>query len=338
MYIKKIDHKDIIKIRKEEDSQRQHISVLSASPSNGCGNFLEDSISMIERTSIKLYPIVKEVLKRMIEEKVVGNTENQKQFQNETLYEKILICDDADMRSVLGFLNQNEWIFNLNIGNIMQIQPVNMKELLTTIRNETELSRDSFLEKISLLTVSYFCVSTEMRFILLSREQYLSTPVKRQRELESEFWHAKALEIACSFLPSECPLLNHVLLSYQKHHDPSMQPIKEDQEQNDILNVLRPLNGIESNKYQPIIRYLQNIRVMISPCPLSPLTKKVYSQTDKKVTNPYQNTENQLLSEESPNPSQTNINNKEESKEDLECKQYIDLLKNVMKRKNSSDE
>jgi hypothetical protein len=31
---------------------------------------------MIERTSIKLYPIVKEVLKRMIEEKVVGNAEN----------------------------------------------------------------------------------------------------------------------------------------------------------------------------------------------------------------------------------------------------------------------
>jgi hypothetical protein len=26
-----------------------------------------------------------------------------------------------DMRSVLGFLNQNEWVFNLNIGNIMQI-------------------------------------------------------------------------------------------------------------------------------------------------------------------------------------------------------------------------
>jgi len=82
-------------------------------------------------------------------------------------------------------------------------------------------------------------------------------------------------------LPSECPLLNHVLLSYQKHHDPSMQPIKEDQEQTDILNVLRPLPGIESNKYQPIIRYLQNIKVVISPFPLSPLTKRVVI-TDKK--------------------------------------------------------
>jgi hypothetical protein len=31
-------------------------------------NILEDSISMIERTSIKIYPIVKEVLKKMIDE------------------------------------------------------------------------------------------------------------------------------------------------------------------------------------------------------------------------------------------------------------------------------
>jgi hypothetical protein len=38
---------------------------------------------------------------------------------------------------------------------------------------------------------------------------------------ESELWHAKSLEVACSFLPSDCPLLNHVLLSYQKHHAPS---------------------------------------------------------------------------------------------------------------------
>jgi hypothetical protein len=45
--------------------------------------------------------------------------------------------------------------------------------------------------------------------------------IKKGKELESEYWHAKALEISCTFLPSECPLLNHILLSYQKHHDPA---------------------------------------------------------------------------------------------------------------------
>jgi len=96
----------------------------------------------------------------------------------------------------------------------MQIQPLSMKDLLSSTRNESELSRDSFLEKLSLLSVSYFCVSTEMRFILQSRVEFLTSPIKKRKELESEYWHAKALEIACTFLPSECPLLNHILLSY----------------------------------------------------------------------------------------------------------------------------
>jgi len=42
-----------------------------------------------------------------------------------------------------------------------------------------------------------------------------------EKQGESEFWHAKALEIACSFLPGECPLVNHINLSYQKHFAPS---------------------------------------------------------------------------------------------------------------------
>lgn len=104
----------------------------------------------------------------------------------------------------------------------MQIQPISMKEFLQETSDELELSRDSFLSKLSILIVTYFCMSTEMRFLLQSRAQYLKPEVKKERELESECWHAKALEIACTFLPSECPLLNHVLLSYQKHHDPSM--------------------------------------------------------------------------------------------------------------------
>jgi hypothetical protein len=79
---------------------------------------MEESISMIERTSMKLYPVVKEVLKRMIEE---TPGESNSLLQKDIQYDKIIISEDADMRSVLGFLNQNEWVYSLNIGNIMQI-------------------------------------------------------------------------------------------------------------------------------------------------------------------------------------------------------------------------
>ena len=147
----------------------------------------------------------------------------------------------------------------------MQITPLAMKEFLHESSDEVELGRESFLSKLSVLIVTYFCMSTEMRFLLQSRANYLKPEVKRDRELESEFWHAKALEIACTFLPSECPLLNHVLLSYQKHHDPTMQPIKEDEESNDVLSVLRPLKGIEQSKYQPIVRTLPQVKISMSP-------------------------------------------------------------------------
>jgi len=64
--------------------------------------------------------------------------------------------------------------------------------------------------------VSYFCISTEIRFIIQLKEEIDQCkefdPVVKAKE--SEYWHAKSLEIACCFLPSDCPLLNHVLLSY----------------------------------------------------------------------------------------------------------------------------
>jgi len=31
-------------------------------------------------------------------------------------------------------------------------------------------------------------------------------------------WHAKALHVACIFLPEDCPLVTHVINSYKKHH------------------------------------------------------------------------------------------------------------------------
>ena len=79
--------------------------------------------------------------------------------------------EETDMRHILGFLNQTEWVGNLNIGNIMQIQPIEYEELVQWRRNEQELERTSFLELISFLVVGYFCLSTELRFIIQLKEE-----------------------------------------------------------------------------------------------------------------------------------------------------------------------
>lgn len=129
------------------------------------------------------------------------------------------------------------------------------------------------------MAVAYFCYSTEIRFILQMKEDPSYEMTDKQKE--SEFWHAKSLEMACSFLPGECPLLNHINLSYQKHFAPVKQVIKEDEEDEDNLIVIKPLNGIDNQKYHPIIKNMDDIDVTITPYAITPIhsmTKPFISQ------------------------------------------------------------
>ena len=63
----------------------------------------------------------------------------------------------------------------------MQMQPVRMKDFMQSYRNESQLSRESFLEKLQLLIVSYFCVSTELRFIIQQRAGFMKPEVQKEK-------------------------------------------------------------------------------------------------------------------------------------------------------------
>lgn len=52
------------------------------------------------------------------------------------------------MKNLLGYLNQSEWIYSLNIGNIMQIAPLTMQDFMSVASIELELSREYVLEKV----------------------------------------------------------------------------------------------------------------------------------------------------------------------------------------------
>lgn len=67
------------------------------------------------------------------------------------------------------------------------------------VDNSHELSRDAMLEKIILLTVSYFCVGTELRFLAHQQtieDSKLATKAenldreKKKNKAQSEMWHA----------------------------------------------------------------------------------------------------------------------------------------------------
>lgn len=67
------------------------------------------------------------------------------------------------------------------------------------------------LEKIVLVSVAYFCIGTEMRF-LMQEKSHIYT------KKDSEAYHAKALHISSLFLPHDCPLVTHIVNSYSKNY------------------------------------------------------------------------------------------------------------------------
>ena len=99
--------------------------------------------------------------------------------------------------------------------------------------------------------MGYFCASTEIRFIIQLKDEiskFDNFSIEKKTS-ESELWHTMSLDIACSFLPSDCPLLNHILLSYQKHHAPSQSQIPENETLEEKLRVVKPLTGIDNSKF-----------------------------------------------------------------------------------------
>lgn len=74
-------------------------------------------------------------------------------------------CGPSNMKNVLGYLNQSEWVYSLNIGNIMQISPLTLQDFLSQTAISLEISREFILEKLCFLSVSYFCMGTEYRFL-----------------------------------------------------------------------------------------------------------------------------------------------------------------------------
>ena len=70
------------------------------------------------------------------------------------------------VRNALGLRHSDDWIFNLNIGNVMHLSLMGTEELNAKLECTHELCKDSMLEKIVLVSVSYFCIGTEMRFLM----------------------------------------------------------------------------------------------------------------------------------------------------------------------------
>lgn len=114
--------------------------------------------SLLQKTAVKLLPIFQTILRKVAieDERDPSNDgvpitgplqkthyslkEHDKSKVAQTALEESnrrlgsglhsLEVGPADMKNILGYLNQNEWIYSLNIGNIMQVTPLTLQDFL----------------------------------------------------------------------------------------------------------------------------------------------------------------------------------------------------------------
>ena len=214
-------NRDLPQMGEEEKQSRGRVRESSggtgerrSSESPGRVFYVEEKIKMLDGTLRKVDPILEEINKRISEFFALVGPEMNEIERNRMLKhlsrgnvlkerrrrglsfgreEDILELKDnsrfrLNVRNALGVKHKEDWIFHLNIGNVMHLSAMSFEELMPPVDKTHELNKDAMLEKIILLVVGLFCVGTEIRF--LSQEEEAAYRDTRHSKKESEMWHA----------------------------------------------------------------------------------------------------------------------------------------------------
>ncbi|CDW88498.1 UNKNOWN [Stylonychia lemnae] len=152
-------------------------------------------------------------------------------------------------RNMLGVRKFDDWINNLEIGNIMHLNPITTQELMQNIGKHHEFQKDPMLKKLVLLSVSLFSIATEMRMMVQFDDKDKDT--KFQLQEASEIWHAQSVFFGAYYLPPNCPLVTHISNSYNKHYIVNKKPnqaAQQQQKQNPPLIFGQKKDSYQKNK------------------------------------------------------------------------------------------
>ena len=124
-----------------------------------------------------------------------------------------------NIRCIFGNeVKNDDWIQLLYIGNIMYLSPLNEEDLDLESDPRYEILRDSILEKVVMLTVSYFSISIEMNH--LSKD-------KNNKNTNGEFFLYQTVLISQQYLPVSCPIVKHFINSYYEYFAKELDVITE---------------------------------------------------------------------------------------------------------------
>ncbi|KRW98821.1 hypothetical protein PPERSA_10592 [Pseudocohnilembus persalinus] len=133
-----------------------------------------------------------------------------------------------DQRSLLGVANGTDWIEVFNIGTIMHMNPVLYKDFTYFGDILYEISKRNILEKVIYLSICYFTIATEIRFLEIDKIQGPTQLQQQEGFKRSEIYHLKSIEIVCKYIVSKSPYINHLITSYHKHYNQSLETIQEE--------------------------------------------------------------------------------------------------------------
>lgn len=135
-----------------------------------------------------------------------GKNTNKEIFTKEKIFSFISNKDTKiSTRNILGIIKNDDWLNLFNIGNIMFLYAMSYDDLDLDSDPKYELLRDAIIEKILMLTVAFFSIANELRFI-------------NNKADNGAYYHSKAVEIACCFLPCSCPIVKHYVNTYCKYY------------------------------------------------------------------------------------------------------------------------
>lgn len=195
----------------------------SLSPSKAF--YFEETFPVVEKLLDKFLPVLREVAKRTAAHGERLRKACQALPLNETAGFTRGKIDEMKRnkqlkikpRSLLGLKSKNDWIFNVNIGNVMHLSFLKLEDLALSPQLAHEICRDALYEKVIMTAIAYFSLATEYRLLNTSNDSLYQS--------ESKYWHKAAVELACTFIPSECPLVAHIVSSYDKYNSLSQEII-----------------------------------------------------------------------------------------------------------------
>ena len=117
-----------------------------------------------------------------------------------------------------NFNQKDDWIKLLNIENIMYLSALSYDDLDLESDSKYELLRDSILEKVIMLSVSYYCLSNELKYLAKD---------KANKNLNGEYYLYNALNLSILFLPVSCPVISHYIMTYNKNYGQELDVIPE---------------------------------------------------------------------------------------------------------------